>query len=129
MTDMSPETFYAALAVFGILALVISHCAERFQRNRADNLEAYNIQLRDTLFEMHYALYDAPRDRDRYRTSNGYLIREVETMSIALARTETELSYLRSVHQRRRDVLAGTMLLSGMVREDRKMRVYEWSKV
>lgn len=117
----------AIIAAASFLAFTIALFVACIWHDRARNLETLLERERADHTETLYQLDDAERERDRYRYSNSRLIEEASTMSVDLMRAEDQLAYFRACHRRSKDVAAGTLLLSGLVREDRKMRVYEWS--
>ncbi len=100
------------------LSLVVFWCAFEYYRCRCANLDILNAQLRADLD-------DAQREADRYRTSNGHLIREAETLAIDLAYSERMASYYRSHKQRRKDAAVTVVLASGLCRPGKRMMVRE----
>lgn len=117
------------IAAISLLAAVALYVTGNHFRNRCANLEIMLATERDKTCELSYALDDATREADRYRTSNAHLIAENNTLLIDLCHTEREAQLCRSHRQRRRDNAAGWILVTGLAREERKMVAWNVERV
>jgi hypothetical protein len=106
------------IALVTTTAAIIAAYVALIERTRSRNLE---VQLD----EARAHLDDATRERDRYRISNAHLIAEAETLAVDLACTEKERVHLAATLRRRKEAVAGTLLMQGLVREGRKLYVFE----
>lgn len=97
MTEIS--TFHMAFAFIFTMAVVISHCVERYQRNRADNLQQRNLELA-------CRLDDALREVARYKLTNSYLLRENSVLLLELTHTKRHNQHLE------RQILAASAVMA-----------------
>lgn len=111
--------------IAAIIACTVFYVAARFQANRAANLQVQAEYLTDRVANLVARLDDAERELSRLQITNGYLIAESTTLVDDLVRSEAHSNYLAACLRKRRGTSAGWLLLAGLCREGRRMRVLD----
>lgn len=111
--------------VAAIIACVILYAAARYHCDRAANLQAQADYLTERVVDLSARLDDAERELSRLQITNGYLIAESTTLVDDLVRSEAHSNYLAACLRKRRGTSAGWLLLAGLCREGRRMRVLD----